>query len=684
MKCNDCNKEIIETKGFCLECGNNLNCSKKFKNKKSKCPGVTFEEQYLKLLENMPLAVAIYTVQNNGNDFIIKDFNKHAELIEEIQKESIIGKNVKDIFPSVVEFGLYNVFQRVWKTGIAERLESKAYKDNRISGWRENTVYKLSNGDIVAVYHNLTEKETALKTCQEYANKLQAIYDTALDAIILIDEQGLITYWNKAAENIFGFSSQEVLFKPIIDFIIPEINHKFYLTNLGKIHSDEDNEIFGRVLEIPALTKDNRTITVECASSSIIIDNKWYGLGIIRDITGRKQVEEQLRLTQFSVDSSPDEVYLINPDASFYYVNRSACISLGYSLYEMLQMGVGDICPDHNDESWSLIWNNSKDKGYFELEGYHIRKNGSKYPVEVITKYIKFEGKEFVFANIHDTTNRKKLENEIIKHKNNLEILIDERTFQLQKAYDELELLYLKLKDANKHKDRFLSTMSHELRTPLNAILGFTQSLEKQYFGPLNERQLEYVNLVYNSGQHLLALINDILDISKIDSGAIKLQIETISPYAFVEDIADLMKSQFEKKNINLDIYAQNSLSLIEADIQKCKQIMFNLLNNAVKFTENDGRVYIEIEACDTEYIKYSVTDTGIGIEEKDLNKVFMEFQQLKPTRDQALGGTGIGLALCKRLVELHGGKIGLESKINEGSTFWFILPVKQPQKLTD
>lgn len=238
-----------------------------------------------------------------------------------------------------------------------------------------------------------------------------------------------------------------------------------------------------------------------------------------------------------------------------------------------------------------------------------------------------------------------------------------------------LKLINMELKKVNKHKNKFLATMSHELRTPLNAILGFSETLIKKYFGDLNEKQLEYISLIHNSGQHLLLLINDILDISKIDSGSMDLQLEKVSCCDLLQTIISLIKPQYEEKNISLNIENQCVSCSFEADKQKIKQIMLNLLTNAIKFTPQGGSIFIKIEKHQDSFIKFTISDTGVGIKEDDLEKIFTEFYQADHTRDQALGGSGIGLALCKRLVEMHDGKIFVESKLGKGSIFSFILP---------
>lgn len=272
-------------------------------------------------------------------------------------------------------------------------------------------------------------------------------------------------------------------------------------------------------------------------------------------------------------------------------------------------------------------------------------------------------------AVILDITERKKLEEELVNHRNNLEKEIQERT-------EALNTVVLHLEQANKHKNQFISSMSHELRTPLNAIIGFTQTLQKEYFGDLNEKQMEYIGLVKSSGEHLLSLINDILNLAKIDSGSVEFTPENIKAEKYINEIVSIMAAQFKDKKIHLDYSIDDDIDLFYSDERKCKQILFNLLSNALKYTNEGGRVNINAFK-EGEFVCIEVEDDGIGIKENDIEKVFQEFYQSDETRDQALGGAGIGLALTKRLVKMHGGEIGVESQLNKGSKFWFTVPAK-------
>jgi len=246
----------------------------------------------------------------------------------------------------------------------------------------------------------------------------------------------------------------------------------------------------------------------------------------------------------------------------------------------------------------------------------------------------------------------------------------------LEVTKQDLEKSLVKVEHANKAKSQFLSSMSHELRTPLNAILGFSDLLAGKHYGPLNEKQTDYVSRIGASGKHLLELINDILDLSKIEADAIELNPESFSARELLDSVLSIMKVQFFNKDIKVSEEIKNSLCVINADRRRTKQIMFNLLSNALKYTPEKGEVKILVETIDDIFIKVSVTDNGVGIPENELVEIFSEFHQVESTRDEALGGTGVGLALTQKLTNLMGGEIGVISELEKGSTFWFTLPL--------
>ena len=256
----------------------------------------------------------------------------------------------------------------------------------------------------------------------------------------------------------------------------------------------------------------------------------------------------------------------------------------------------------------------------------------------------------------------------------------DQATIALEnvRLFNEIQDKSRELEVANKHKSEFLASMSHELRTPLNAIIGFSEALLEKMFGEMNAKQEDYLKDIHSSGEHLLSLINDILDLSKIEAGRMELELSDFSLPAALQNAMTLVRERAQNHGIALEFHVDPQLGEIRADERKFKQIVLNLLSNAVKFTPNGGCVQVDAR-MNGNSVQVSVKDTGVGIAEKDGEAVFEEFRQVGHDYTTKHEGTGLGLALTRRFVELHGGRISLESEPGKGSTFTFTLPLSRP-----
>ncbi len=268
-------------------------------------------------------------------------------------------------------------------------------------------------------------------------------------------------------------------------------------------------------------------------------------------------------------------------------------------------------------------------------------------------------GKErIILLAIEDITERREIEN------------------GLEKAHEELQELAAELKRTAKVKSEFLANMSHELRTPLNSINGFSEVLYDETFGPLNEKQKKYVNNVLTSGKHLLLLINQILDMAKVEAGKMKLTLSNLPMKSLLNEISRLVEDMVSKKKIEMLIEIDEDLPNIEADELKVKEIIYNLLSNAVKFTAEGGKIGMRAEKADPE-IEITVWDTGVGIAPENMGKIFEGFFRVDTPYSRVTEGTGLGLPLSRKLVELHGGKLSVESEgLNKGTSVRFTLPI--------
>ena len=252
-----------------------------------------------------------------------------------------------------------------------------------------------------------------------------------------------------------------------------------------------------------------------------------------------------------------------------------------------------------------------------------------------------------------------------------LEKKVEERTAELREATRQLEA-------ANKHKSEFLANMSHELRTPLNAIIGFSDVMLSGMVGPISDKQKEFTGDIRDSGRHLLGLINDILDLSKIEAGRMELDVSRFDLAAAVDSAMTLVRGRAERHSIRLESEVAPGLGEYDGDERKFKQIVLNLLTNAVKFTPEGGTVSVAASRNGRDYI-FSVRDTGVGIAPEDHERIFEEFRQVGSDYERKAEGTGLGLTLTRKLVELHGGRIRVESAVGKGSVFTFNLPIPSP-----
>jgi signal transduction histidine kinase len=243
------------------------------------------------------------------------------------------------------------------------------------------------------------------------------------------------------------------------------------------------------------------------------------------------------------------------------------------------------------------------------------------------------------------------------------------------RLFREIKAKSLELEAASLHKSEFLANMSHELRTPLNAIIGFSEVLSERMFGEVNDKQAEYLADILESGRHLLALINDILDLSKIEAGRMELEPTEFDLRGAIENALALVRERAHRRGIRLERTIDEQLGSIRADERKVKQVLLNLLSNALKFTPEGGRICVRAELRDG-MAEVSVTDTGVGIAPEDQAAVFEEFRQVGAAEKKA-EGTGLGLAISRRFIELHGGRIWVESRVGTGSTFAFTLPLQ-------
>jgi PAS domain S-box-containing protein len=508
---------------------------------------------------------------------------------------------------------------------------------------------------------------------QKSEQRYRALMDGASDAIFLSNLRGYCIEANHQAESLLGYSQSE-----LTNLHLAQIHPPTALAAVQNHFSRISSNGMGGMLETSVLNRDGRQVSVEITASLIDLGGEQVIQAIVRNITERKQTKLALELEVLRrntiFNTSCDGIHIMDRNGNLIEANERFAQMLGYTSAEIVGFTVFDW-----DAQWSpvelaeVIKNDSFNETTFET--LHRRKNGSIFPVEISRRKMVWQGKSFLVNISRDISKQKAL-------------LIERQEYQSQLEHSNAELLR-----ATRLKDEFLANMSHELRTPLNAILGLSESFLEEVFGIINERQKKAISTIESSGEHLLSLINDILEVSKIEAGEMDLELATVSVATLTNSTLAFVKQLAYQKQIQLTTTFPNNLGNIDVDERRMRQVLINLLNNAVKFTPAGGRVTLDVQLEQAKcclppnhrdvreqldsgtWILFAVTDTGIGITAENQSKLFKPFVQIDGSLNRQYQGTGLGLTLVKQIVELHGGSVILSSEFGQGSCFTVRLP---------
>ena len=475
---------------------------------------------------------------------------------------------------------------------------------------------------------------------------VRSLLAAAPDAMLVVELSGQILLANVHAEHLFGCEPGE-LEGSVIETLIPEEVRAIHPRHRERYAADLTTRSMGDGRELEGRRRDGSTFPAEISLTAIEIEDRPLIVAAIRDVTARVRADEKFRAL---LEAAPDAMVGVDPSGRIVLVNGQTERLFGYARDELLGALVETLVPEtaraihpeHRRRYFEHPTTRPMGAG-IELQGR--RSDGSTFPAEISLSSIDTELGTLVTAAIRDVTERKEAETAVLA------------------ARDEAQR-------ANRAKSEFLSRMSHELRTPLNAILGFGQLLE------LNDpttRQAEHVDFILKAGRHLLELIDEVLDISRIESGRLDLVVEPTALGTVLVEVAEILRPLAERHSVIIRVHPDDNRSVrVLADQQRLRQVALNLVANAIKYNRPGGTVDIRW-SVDEQVVRVSVTDSGIGIREEAQDRLFLPFERLGD--DQGVEGTGLGLALSRSFVTSMGGAMGATSTFGTGSTFWFELP---------
>ncbi|MFZ2853882.1 MAG: PAS domain S-box protein [Rhodocyclaceae bacterium] len=594
-------------------------------------------------------ADALFAIAPDG---IVTDVNEEATRVTGYSRKHLVNSRFADYFtaPEVARSGVQQTLAEGRVLGYELVLITR--QGRRIGVSFNAGVFTDAAGQalgILAAARDITgqkQLEQQLRDQQFYARSL---IESNVDALMTTDPLGVISDVNQQMEALTGCAREELIGTPFKTFFTDparaEAGIRLVLRE-GKVTN----------YELTARAKDDKeTVVSYNATTFYDRDGKLQGVfAAARDVTERKRAEERFRNL---LESAPDPMVIVNQHGEIVLINTQTERLLGYRREELLGQSVDILVPDkvrsrHAGHRGNFFTNPQARPMGAGLELRARRKDGSEFPIEISLSPLRTEEGILVSSTIRDITERKRFE-QTLQEKN------------------------LELENANLAKDRFLSSMSHELRTPLNAIIGFTGTLLMKLAGPLSAGQEKQLSTVESSAKHLLSLINDLLDLAKIESGKVTVNLEPMSCGGVIEEVASALRPLAEAKGLAFRLDLPATEVVVRTDRRALSQIVINLTNNAIKYTEHGEVVIALAERRDEErgYAEISVVDTGCGIKPEDQARLFQAFTQLESASGRRYEGTGLGLHLSQKLSDLIGGRIAFHSEYGKGSTFTLAIP---------
>ncbi|WP_373388792.1 PAS domain S-box protein [Pseudomonas alcaligenes] len=567
--------------------------------------------------------------------------------------------------PSFETLRTLNIYGRDWQLRVSSTPAYEATVSNQslpislVTGLLASLLLSLLVGGFLYLRERaLVASEGQSQRLRESEGRFRLVVEASPNAIVLVDGQGRVVMVNRQTEQMFGYERSELLGQPV-ERLLPEGSRHGHVGLRQAYHQAPEHRRMGGNRELFGQHRDGRLIPVEVGLSPIRSGQETLVQAVIIDISERRAAEERFRLV---VEASPNAIVLVDGPGRVAMVNRQTEQMFGYSRDELLGQPVEKLLPEsmralHPKLREGFLKDPTPRRMGSNRELFGQHRDGRLIPLEVGLSPLRSGDDLLVQAVIIDISERKAAE---------------------QRLREQAEQLAL----ANRYKSEFLANMSHELRTPLNSILILSEQLKHNVAGNLTEKQVKHADIVYKAGNDLLQLINDVLDLAKIEAGRVQLKLEPVNIHDLLVELDSSLRPMAEIKGLRLLTHLEPGVArVIHSDRGRLQQILRNLLSNALKFTEHGevelaiGRSPVSLDE-ERETLQFVVRDSGIGIDPAQHERIFQAFQQIDGSTSRRFGGTGLGLAITRQLVEVLGGQISLESTPGQGSRFIVRLPV--------